>query len=347
MLKEISTGKELRRPVHANRIRLLRELDNDYRIGSRVADVTLFGAATPRRGIMIRVRVDDLPKSKCDVIVCPCNDQYTHGAGAARAIGQAAGESMQEECNEALVVREPGMRADIVRVLQTTAGKLNPPVRSILHVTGPNLNDPAYVGAAFGGAQVHCKECYTACLRHANRMPGVKSVAVPAISAGLFGMDPWTVAHAAAQAISDFDNDAAPKEIILIELVCIDLTTADVVKTVFRQILTTPGVTPGREVSPNRSPIPVDTEDPDRPTESAESDPNELVEPVEGVSTESSADIWYAVKRLVRHQRKKGKDLYLVEWEDYPGQTWIERACITDAALQAFYATRRRRKRRA
>src|SRR5208282_1641819 len=35
MLKELASGKEMRRPVHANRLRSLKELPNDYRLRVR------------------------------------------------------------------------------------------------------------------------------------------------------------------------------------------------------------------------------------------------------------------------------------------------------------------------
>ena len=48
-LKELKSGKEMKRFLHAKRLRLLRELKNDYRLAANPADVNFFDGITQNR----------------------------------------------------------------------------------------------------------------------------------------------------------------------------------------------------------------------------------------------------------------------------------------------------------
>src|SRR5271157_798527 len=92
MLKELSSGKEMKRPVHANRLRALRELPNDYRLRGPDADVRLYDAVSPCRNMNVTIRIGDIVYSRCDIVVSPANSGLYHDDGAARAIARAAGD---------------------------------------------------------------------------------------------------------------------------------------------------------------------------------------------------------------------------------------------------------------
>ena len=114
----------------------------------------------------------------------------------------------------------------------------------------------------------------------------------------------------------------------------LSLTLADTMSAVCREELAgTPVSAPGTAPAPD---TPADTV------------------PLDGAAINNQADDsetkqlgeWFAIDRLLRHRRQRGKDLYLVQWiySDIP--SCVERSIITDAALQHFYANRKRRKRR-
>jgi hypothetical protein len=65
-----------------------------------------------------------------------------------------------------------------------------------------------------------------------------------------------------------------------------------------------------------------------------------------GQDTSSQNSVWYPIKKILGHKRRRGKDLFLVLWEGTEKQELIEKQFITDAALKDFYATRKTRKRR-
>jgi hypothetical protein len=59
---------------------------------------------------------------------------------------------------------------------------------------------------------------------------------------------------------------------------------------------------------------------------------------------------WFTIRRILKAQRRKGKDFYLVEWDTDPVSTsWVEGKDVTEYALQAYFASfpqRRKRRRR-
>jgi hypothetical protein len=57
---------------------------------------------------------------------------------------------------------------------------------------------------------------------------------------------------------------------------------------------------------------------------------------------------WFPIKSILSHQKRKGKDWYLVQWEGTEEKSWVKKQDVSEAALQQFYAihtqhTRRRR----
>ena len=59
-------------------------------------------------------------------------------------------------------------------------------------------------------------------------MEGVTSIAIPAISAGIFGMNAWTVSGEAIKALLDFDRNSSNSrgDLVKVEFVCLDLLEA-------------------------------------------------------------------------------------------------------------------------
>ena len=180
------------------------------------------------------------------------------------------------------------------------------------------------------------QEAFYNCLSLVDQSSTFSSIAFPAISAGIYGMDSWTVAHAAAKAVKQFDADTrqAPGSLRHIEFIMLLLTLADTISALCREVLSDAQV-----VSPDATSAADVTADNTLP--GAINTPSQAVEP-KAERTEE----WYTIHRLLRHKRQRGKDWYLVKWVDYETPSWIERSDITDATLQHFYANRKRRKRR-
>ena len=200
-LQEMKSGKMLRRPVHANRLRPLRELDNDYRLLSRPTDVQLYEGRLKNRNINVVIAVGDIVHAPCDAIVNPANTELRHEGGVARIIASAAGEELIRECKE--YIDQKG-KLEVGQTMITSAGKLKPTIKVVIHTVGPNSHEQPYKEDPIR-TQAALQETFYQCFTIADRIEGISSLAVPAISAGIYGVDMWTVAHAASKALLEFD----------------------------------------------------------------------------------------------------------------------------------------------
>ena len=128
-------------------------------------------------GIAVQIYQGNLLDEKVDAIVNPANTELTHGGGAARAIAEAAGKQLQEECR-AYISEHKELK--VTQVMHTTAGNLNPPVTYVIHVAGPLAaqfhNSDSLYQAVF--------DTFKHCLLYANNFLCVSSLSVPAISSG-------------------------------------------------------------------------------------------------------------------------------------------------------------------
>jgi O-acetyl-ADP-ribose deacetylase (regulator of RNase III) len=320
-LKHLVTGKELKRAVHATRLRKLRQLDDDYRTTGNTSSVCLYAGKTARKHIDVKVLVGNIATTTADVLVSPQDDKLSHRSGAARALARAAGETMVQECDTYLT---DASRASIATPLFTSAGSLSPAVTQVLHIVGPDARRAPFTDNPLIAADT-LAETYYACLKHTNNRDALASIAIPIIGTEREGFDAWTSAHAAIKAVQRFDADSAltTESLRLIKFVMLTLSTADVFAAVCREILTGKSSEPPE--SNETSPSAADAQTPSSPTASED---------------------WHEIDHIVRHRKYKGRDQYLVQWRSDSSKSWIDRADVSDAALQHFYATRRTRRRR-
>ena len=119
----------------------------------------------------IEVVEQDIALAPVDAVVNAANESLQLGAGVAGAIRRRGGPSIQEECDRI------GHCATGQAVV-TGAGEL--PARWVIHAVGPvwrggNAGEEAALASAVEAALARAEEL------------GARSVAVPAISAGIFG----------------------------------------------------------------------------------------------------------------------------------------------------------------
>jgi O-acetyl-ADP-ribose deacetylase len=115
----------------------------------------------------------DLLEQPVDAIVNAANGHLAHGGGVAGIISRAAGPALQAESNE--IVRNRPLETG--EAVATTAGML--PFKGVIHAVGPRYGDGdeerklvAALSAAFALA----------------RKRGWRTVAFPAVSAGIFSV---------------------------------------------------------------------------------------------------------------------------------------------------------------
>ena len=157
-----------------------------------------------KSGQVIQVRQGDLTQEDVDVIVNAANSRLQHGGGVAGAILRQGGSEIQEESDR--YVREHG---SVVagNVALTQAGKL--PCRYIIHAVGPVWN---------GGNQNESELLRLAvenCLLKAEELKQT-SIALPAISSGIFGFPKEACTRILVKTAMDFCTqhpDSAVREI--------------------------------------------------------------------------------------------------------------------------------------
>jgi len=132
----------------------------------------------------------DITIELVDAIVNAANSSLLGGGGVDGAIHRAAGPLLLAECRELRRTAYP-QGLPVGEAVATGAGDL--PARWVIHTVGPNRHagqtDPASLAS-----------CFEASLREAVRV-GARSVAFPAVSAGVYGWEAADVARIAVAAV--------------------------------------------------------------------------------------------------------------------------------------------------
>lgn len=132
----------------------------------------------------------DITEAEVDVIVNAANPYLEHGGGVARAIVRKGGEVIQEESRE--YVRRHGP-VPVGGVAVTSAGRLR--AKYIVHAVGPVYGDPE------GDAKL--ASAVRSSLEKAEEL-GASSIALPAISTGVFGYPLDRAAEIMASVFRDY-----------------------------------------------------------------------------------------------------------------------------------------------
>jgi len=145
-------------------------------------------------GRRLQIVRGDLTEEQVDAIVNAANAHLQHGGGVAGAIVRAGGPQIQDESNTWVRRFGPVTHA---RPAHTHAGKL--PCRYVIHAVGPvwgSGNEDAKLAASVQGS-----------LQVAGQL-GLISIAMPAISTGIFGFPVERAASVILQAVrSHFEED--------------------------------------------------------------------------------------------------------------------------------------------
>lgn len=150
----------------------------------------------------------DITMLNVDAIVNAANSSLLGGGGVDGAIHRKGGAQILEECK---AIREKQGGCETGEAVYTSAGKLPP--KYVIHTVGP-----IWKGGHNNEAEL-LRKCYTNSLRVATRL-GVKTIAFPNISTGVYGYPKLQAAEIAISAIRDFLKDNNPD--IRVTFVCFD-----------------------------------------------------------------------------------------------------------------------------
>lgn len=136
----------------------------------------------------------DITDVDADAIVNAANSSLMGGGGVDGAIHRAAGHALLEECMRIVKSRRPESPCPAGEAVITGAGKLK--AKYVIHTVGP-----VWRGGSHGEAEL-LASCYRKSLLLAEEK-GIKSVAFPNISTGVYGYPKEKAANAAVSAIRE------------------------------------------------------------------------------------------------------------------------------------------------
>lgn len=140
------------------------------------------------KGKTIKLIQGDLTELDVDAIVNAANAQLVLGGGVAGAIRSKGGPTIQEECNRVGGTTVGG-------AVVTGGGNLN--ARYVIHAVGPRYGE--------GDEDNKLRQATLNSLRRATEK-GMKSIAFPAISTGIFGFPKDRCARIMLDAVQGFLN---------------------------------------------------------------------------------------------------------------------------------------------
>ena len=145
----------------------------------------------------LQVTTGDITRVAVDAIVNAANSSLLGGGGVDGAIHRAGGPGILEACRalRATTLRDGLPTGDAV---ETTAGRL--PARFVIHTVGP-----VWHGGTQGEERL-LASCYETSLALAERL-GLRSIAFPAISTGVYGYPMEDAAAIAFRTTIDYLNE--------------------------------------------------------------------------------------------------------------------------------------------
>jgi O-acetyl-ADP-ribose deacetylase (regulator of RNase III) len=155
----------------------------------------------------------DITSEEVDAIVNAANEHLQHGGGVARAISKKGGPVIQKESDQ--WIREHGP-VPHSHPAWTSGGHL--PARYVIHAVGPVWGD--------GDEVKKLSAAVTGSLRVADELK-CSSMAMPAISTGIFGFPKDLAAGIIFSAIEDYWRSNS-SSLNLVKLVLFDRPTVDV-----------------------------------------------------------------------------------------------------------------------
>uniref|UniRef100_A0A4W3HAG5 Macro domain-containing protein n=1 Tax=Callorhinchus milii TaxID=7868 RepID=A0A4W3HAG5_CALMI len=144
-------------------------------------------------GVTVAVVIDDLTRYKVDAVVNAANESLRHAGGLANALARTAGRQIELECND--IIKRQG-KVQTGTAVVTTSGRL--PCKKVIHAVGPVWKNysPAENDTLLSNAIRNS-------LNQAN-INKMTSIAIPAVSSGLFGFPLKRCAEVIVRTIETF-----------------------------------------------------------------------------------------------------------------------------------------------
>ncbi|XP_077129474.1 protein mono-ADP-ribosyltransferase PARP14-like isoform X2 [Ranitomeya variabilis] len=189
-------------------IYLQKDEEEDDLPNESAPSVALYQMQLPQ-GATLSVYRGDLCRHIVDVVVNAANEDLKHVGGLAMALLTAAGPTLQEASDR--IVRQQGRLFPGDAVIME-AGNL--PCKQVIHTVGPRWNSTS---------PQRCQDCLQEAIRKSLLLAtkhGHKSIAIPAVSSGIFGFPIDVSAQSIVDAIKEFvEGEGSSSSITNIDLV--------------------------------------------------------------------------------------------------------------------------------
>ena len=165
-------------------------------------------------GRKLTLKRANIVEEEVDVIVNAANSSLQHGGGVAKAINDASYGSVQKYCS-AYVMQKGEVPVGQVAVTHA-GGALR--CKHVVHAVGPQKSH------SYGGCEHLLTQVINSTLSRVEKA-NTTSIAIPAISSGIFGVNTDLVARCIVDAILNFPFTKAPPALSDIRIVIIDKPT--------------------------------------------------------------------------------------------------------------------------
>ena len=170
----------------------------------------------------IEIVVGDITGRPVDAVVNAANSSLLGAGGVDGAIHRAAGPELLAACRE---LRATTLQHGLPVGAAVATPGFGLPARWVIHTVGPNRHagqtNPALLAS-----------CFSESLRIAEDL-GVRSLAFPAVSAGLYGWDARQVAQIALDAVRSYADRTGEGGVEVVEFVLFSPETGAVFRSVF------------------------------------------------------------------------------------------------------------------
>lgn len=174
---------------------------------------TVLVERTLQTGQTIQIVQGDITTEQVDAIVNAANEQLQHGGGVAWAISKKGGPAIQQESDA--WIRQHGPVSHSAPAW-TSGGLL--PAKYVIHAVGPVWGS--------GDDDKKLSDAVTGSLRVADELK-CESIAIPAISTGIFGFPKDRAAGVIFESIEKY-FESNPSKLKIVRLTLFDQATVDV-----------------------------------------------------------------------------------------------------------------------
>jgi len=175
---------------------------------------TVLAERTLRSNQIIQVVQGDITIEELDAIVNAANQHLQHGGGVARTISKKGGPAIQKESDAWIRQHGPVPHS---HPAWTSGGRL--PAKYVIHAVGPVWGD--------GDEDKKLSDAVTGSLRMADELK-CSSIALPAISTGIFGFPKERAAAIILADIEKYFLGNPSSRVKIVKLVLFDRPTMDV-----------------------------------------------------------------------------------------------------------------------